>query len=171
MFMGGRQMAEFKELVEQYKKRSKDQLIDQVALGLTCAESVTEDVGLLTDNGVLREALSTAGTVLPFAVIAVTEEMKVIFGKKDQKTMLKDSAYRMVKTGAALTVGAAAATVAGPVGAVGAAMGTRAFLDRYKSRGLTAVRLKDRITRLKALQERNRKRLELSLKPEDALYE
>ena len=164
-------MAEFKELVEKYKKRSKDQLIDQVALGLTCAETVTEDIGLLSDNGFLRDTLSTAGSVLPFAVIAVTEEMKVIFGKKDQKTMLKDSAYRMAKTGAALTVGAAAATVAGPFGALGAAMGTRAFLDRYKSRGLTAVRLKDRVERLKALQERNQKRLELGLKPEDALYE
>ena len=61
--------------------------------------------------------------------------------------------------------------MAGPFGALGAAMGTHAFLDRYKSRGLTAVRLKDRVERLKALQERNQKRLELSLKPEDALYE
>ncbi len=166
-------MADFKELVEKYKKRSKDKLVDTVALGLTCAESVSEDVGLLTDNGLLRDALSTAGAVLPFAVIAVTEEMKVIFGKKDQVTMLKDSAYRMVKTGAALTAGAAAATVAGPIGAVGAAMGTRAFLDRYKSRGLTAVRLKDRIDRLKALEKLNQKRLEFdpSTKTEDILYE
>lgn len=167
-------MADFRELVEKYKKRSRDKLVDTVALGLSCAESVTEDVGLLTDNGLLRDALSSAGSVLPFAVIAVTEEMKVILGKKDQISMLKDSAYRMAKTGAALTIGAAAATVAGPIGAMGAAMGTHAFLDRYKSRGLTAVRLKDRVDRLKSLQKLNQKRLELDPsqpQPEDALYE
>ena len=167
-------MADFRELVEKYRKRSRDKLVDTVALGLSCAESVTEDVGLLTDNGLLRDALSSAGSVLPFAVIAVTEEMKVILGKKDQISMLKDSAYRMAKTGAALTIGAAAATVAGPIGAMGAAMGTHAFLDRYKSRGLTAVRLKDRVDRLKSLQKLNQKRLELNPsqpQPEDALYE
>ena len=101
-------MADFRELVEKYRKRSRDKLVDTVALGLSCAESVTEDVGLLTENGLLRDALSSAGSVLPFAVIAVTEEMKVILGKKDQISMLKDSAYRMAKTGAALTIGAAA---------------------------------------------------------------
>ena len=167
-------MADFRELVEKYKKRSRDKLVDTVALGLSCAESVTEDVGLLTDNGLLRDALSSAGSVLPFAVIAVTEEMKVVLGKKDQISMLKDSAYRMAKTGAALTIGAAAATVAGPIGAMGAAMGTHAFLDRYKSRGLTAVRLKDRVDRLKSLQKLNQKRLELDPsqpQPEDVLYE
>ena len=80
----------------------------------------------------------------------------------------------MAKTGAALTIGAAAATVAGPIGAMGAAMGTHAFLDRYKSRGLTAVRLKDRVDRLKALQKLNQKRLELDPaqpQAEDALYD
>ena len=57
---------------------------------------------------------------------------------------------------------------------MGAAMGTHAFLDRYKSRGLTAVRLKDRVDRLKSLQKLNQKRLELNSsqpQPEDALYE
>ncbi len=167
-------MADFRDLVDKYKKRSKDKLIDKVAVGLTYAESVTQDAGLLTDNGLLHDVLSsTAGTALPFAVIAVTEEMKVIFGKKDQKTMLKDSAYRMAKAGAAMTVGAAAATVAGPIGALGAAVGTHALLDRYKSRGLTAVRLKDRIERLKSLQKLNEKRLELPIRgpQEDKLYE
>ena len=153
-------MAEFKELVEKYKKRSKDQLIDQVALGLTCAETVTEDIGLLSDNGFLRDTLSTAGSVLPFAVIAVTEEMKVIFGKKDQKTMLKDSAYRMAKTGAALTAGAAATAIGGPLAGVSAAMGVRAFLDRYKSKSLTALRVKSRTERLRALRKLNAVRLE-----------
>ena len=59
-------------------------------------------------------------------------------------------------------------------GAMGAAMGTHAFLDRYKSRGLTAVRLKDRVDRLKALQKLNQKRLELDPaqpQAEDALYD
>ncbi len=167
-------MADFQELVTTYKKRSKDRLVDTVALGLSCAESVTEDAGLLADTGVLKDVLSTAGGVLPFAVIAVTEEMKVILGRKDQKTMFKDTAYRMAKSGAALTVGAAAAAVAGPLGGMGAALGTRAFLDGYKSRGLTAVRLKNRTERLRSLRRLNEKRLELRdrlVPAEEALYE
>jgi len=154
-------MPDFETLVRKYKKRSKDQLVDQVALGLTCAEQITADAGLLADNGVLQDTLDTVGTVLPFAVIAVTEEMQVILGKKNQRTSLTDAAFRMVKTGAALTAGAAAATMAGPVVGLGAAIGTRTFLDRYKSRTLTSVRLKHRVDRLRALNALNKNRLEL----------
>ena len=153
-------MADFQELVKKYKKRSKDNLVDQVTIGLSYAESITADAGLLTDNGVLQEFLDSAGVVLPFAVIAVTEEMKVILGKKPQKTGLGDAAYRMAKTGAALTAGAAATALGGPVAGVSAALGTRAFLDRFKSKSLTAVRLKNRIERLRALRELNAARLE-----------
>ena len=164
-------MAQFQELVEKYKKRSRDELVDQVSVGLTYAESVTKDLGVLTDSGLIKDTLSSIGTVLPFAVIAVTEEMKVIFGKKDQKTMFKDTAARMAKSGAALTAGAAAAAVAGPVGGLSAAIGTRVFLDHYKSKSLTAVRLRSRTERLRSLRKLNVKRLELTPAEDGCLYE
>ena len=166
-YRGVRPLADYETLVKKYKKRSKDNLVDKVALGLSCAENVTADAGLLTDTGLSQELLDTAGTVLPFAVIAVTEEMKVILGKKDQKTGLTDAAYRMVKTGAAMTAGAAAMTVGGPIAGVSAALGVRAFLDRYKSKALTSVRLKYRIDRLRALRQLNAARLEMGLSPEE----
>ena len=153
-------MADYQSLVKKYKKRCKDNLVDQVSLGLSCAESITADAGLLTDTGVMQEVLDTAGAVLPFAVIAVTEEMKVILGRKDQKTVLGDAAYRMAKTGAALTAGAAATAIGGPLAGVSAAMGVRAFLDRYKSKSLTALRVKSRTERLRALRRLNAVRLE-----------
>ncbi len=162
-------MADYQSLVKKYKKRSKDNLVDQVSIGLSCAESITADAGLLADNGVMQEILDTAGTVLPFAVIAVTEEMKVILGRKDQKTGLGDAAYRMAKTGAALTAGAAATAVGGPIAGVSAAVGVRAFLDRYKSKSLTAVRVKYRTERLRALRKLNAVRFELPLGEEKGM--
>ena len=69
-------MAEFKELVEKYKKRSKDQLIDTVSLGLTCAESDVDDaelnkptfrpdIKIRSDVGAFLEALHAALPSLP----------------------------------------------------------------------------------------------------------
>ncbi len=157
-------MADFDTLVKKYKKRRKDNLVDQVSIGLTYAENITADAGLLNDTGVLQEALETAGVVLPFAVIAVTEQLQVILGRKSQKTMLGDTVYRMAKTGAALATGAAATAVGGPIAGLSAAIGTRAFLDRYKSKSLTAVRIKARTERLRALRELNAIRLEAGIK-------
>ena len=134
--------------------------MDQVSLGLSYAESMTADAGLLADTGILQEMIDTAGGILPFAVIAVTEEMKVILKKKDQKTGLGDAAYRMAKTGAAMTAGAAATALGGPIAGVSAAIGIRAFLDKYKSKALTAVRVKSRTERLRALRKLNDTRLE-----------
>ena len=153
-------MADYASLVKKYKKRSKDNLMDQVSLGLSYAESMTADAGLLADTGILQEVIDTAGGILPFAVIAVTEEMKVILKKKDQKTGLGDAAYRMAKTGAAMTAGAAATALGGPIAGVSAAIGIRAFLDKYKSKALTAVRVKSRTERLRALRKLNDTRLE-----------
>ena len=102
-------MASYDELVKKYTKRRKDTLVDAVTTGLSYADNVAVEIGVLEDTGILTDALETASTVLPFAVIAITEQMKVVMGKKDGKTGLSDALFRMVKTGAALTVGAAAA--------------------------------------------------------------
>ena len=92
-------MPSFKEMVEKYKKRRHDTVVDAVTTGLSLADNVTVDLGLLEDTGVATEIAETVSNVLPFAVIAVTEQCKVLLGKKTGAAGAGDAAYRMVKTG------------------------------------------------------------------------
>lgn len=151
-------MPKYEELVARYKKRRHDTVVDAVTTGLSYADNVAVDLGLLQDTGVLTDVLETTATVLPFAVIAVTEQCKVIMGKKTQKDAAKDTVFRMVKTGTALGVGAAAALAAGPVLAIPAAIGARTLLDKYKSRNLTGMRIAQRTGRLRSLSKAIRER-------------
>ncbi|MBR1584590.1 MAG: hypothetical protein IJ662_03520, partial [Clostridia bacterium] len=101
-------MPAYEELVKKYTKRRKENLIDTVTAGLSYADNVAVDLGLMEDSGVI-DTLSVAA---PFAIIAVTEQMRVIMGKKTGKAGLSDAVQRMVKTGAAMSVGALAAAAA-----------------------------------------------------------
>ncbi len=141
-------MPEYHELLTKYTKRKKDTLLDTVAAGLSYADNVAVDLGLLEDIGML-DALTAAA---PFAVIAVTEQMKVIMGRKTGAAGFSDAIRRMVKTGAAMGVGALAGLAAGPIAAVPAAMGARVVLSRYKSRALLGMRVQERTERLRALR-------------------
>ena len=90
--------------------------------------------------------------MLPFAVIAVTEQCKVLLGKKTGAAGAGDAAYRMVKTGAAMGVGAAVtAAGAGAVVALPAAVSARVIMDRYRGYALMGHRVSLRTQRLKAL--------------------
>ncbi len=151
-------MAEFSALVEKYKHRKKDTLIDSVSAGLSYADNVAVSLGLIEDSGVM-DAVSVAA---PFAVIAVTEEMQVILGKKTGKAGFSDAVQRMVKTGAAMGVGAIAALAAGPVAAVPAAVGTRVLIKNYRSKALLSLRLKDRTARLRALRRHQEEKIRLT---------
>lgn len=149
-------MATYAELVNKYRKRRKENLIDTVTAGLAYADNVAVDLGLLEDNA-LMDTLTAAA---PFAIIAVTEQLRVIMGKKTGKAGLNDAARRMVKTGAAMGVGAlAAAVTAAPAAAIPAAMGTRALLAKYKSKSLLTLRVKERTGRLQALRMRREQRV------------
>ncbi len=141
-------MPDYHELVTKYTKRKKDTLMDTVAAGLSYADNVAVDLGMLEDIGML-DALTAAA---PFAVIAVTEQFKVIMGRKTGKAGFNDAVQRMLKTGAAMGVGALAGLAAGPIAAIPAAMGTRAFLSHYKSRALLGMRVQERTERLRALR-------------------
>ena len=145
-------MPSFKEMVEKYKKRRHDTVVDAVTTGLSLADNVTVDLGLLEDTGVATEIAETVSNVLPFAVIAVTEQCKVLLGKKTGAAGAGDAAYRMVKTGAAMGVGAAVtAAGAGAVGALPAAVSARVIMDRYRGHALMGHRVSLRTQRLKAL--------------------
>ena len=143
-------MPTYDELVKKYAKRRKETLVDSVTAGLSYADNVAVDLGLLEDSGVL-DAVTVAA---PFALIAVTEQLRVILGKKTGKAGFNDAVRRMVKTGAAMGVGALAAAAAGPVAAIPAAMGTRALLSQYRSKSLLGVRVQERTARLRAIRER-----------------
>ena len=145
-------MPSFKEMVEKYKKRRHDTVVDAVTTGLSLADNVTVDLGLLEDTGVATEIAETVSNVLPFAVIAVTEQCKVLLGKKTGAAGAGDAAYRMVKTGAAMGVGAAVtAAGAGAVVALPAAVSARGIMDRYRGYALMGHRVSLRTQRLKAL--------------------
>ena len=143
-------MPTYEELVQKYAKRRKETLVDSVTAGLSYADNVAVDLGLLEDTGILDVVTVAA----PFALIAVTEQMRVILGRKTGKAGFSDAVQRMVKTGAAMGVGALAAVAAGPIAAIPAAMGTRALLSQYRSKSMLGLRVKERTDRLRAIRER-----------------
>lgn len=147
-------MASYQELVSKYAKRRKENLVDTLTAGLSYADNVAVDLGLMEESGLL----DTLTTAAPFAVIAVTEQMRVILGRKTGKAGFSDAVQRMLKTGAAMGVGALAAAAAGPVAAVPAAMGTRALLAKYRSKNLLNLRVQERTGRLRALREARQRR-------------
>lgn len=147
-------MATYRELVEKYKKRQRDTLVDTITSALSYADNVVCDLGLIEDAGILSETLEAATGVFPFAIIAITEGYRVVIGKKKGKNALKDGAFRAVKTGAAMGAGAVAAAAAGTaLAAIPAVVLTRVAVDRYKSRALTQARLARRTERMKELKE------------------
>lgn len=147
-------MPTYRELVEKYKKRRRTDIVDAVTTGLSLADNVAVDLGVLEDTGLAGEMAETVAGVLPFAVIAVTEQCNVLLGKKTATAGASDATYRMIKTGAAMGAGAAAmAAGAGAMAALPVAVATRLILDKYRNRNLTGYRVSQRSQRLKALIE------------------
>ena len=146
-------MKTYEELVKEYRKRQHDTVVDTIATGLTYADEIAVDTGLLEETGVLTELTESVSGLLPFVVISVSEGSKVLLGRKPGVTGLKDGAYRMVKTGAAMGVGAAVSGLTGFWAAIPVTMGVRAIFDRYRSKALTGKRVEGRIKRLQELNK------------------
>jgi len=144
-------MKTYAEIVQEYRKRQRDTVIDVIATGLTYMDEIAVDTGLLEEAGLLAELSESVCGALPFAVIAATEGTKVLLGRKPGATGLADGAYRMVKTGAAMGVGSVVAGAAGFWAAIPVTMGVRALFDRYRSKALTGLRVQGRIARLQEL--------------------
>ena len=162
-------MKTYEELVKEYRKRQHDTVVDTIATGLTYADEIAVDTGLLEETGVLTELTESVSGLLPFVVISVSEGSKVLLGRKPGVTGLKDGAYRMVKTGAAMGVGAAVSGLTGFWAAIPVTMGVRAIFDRYRSKALTGKRVEGRIKRLQELNKfirRGLKEEETELLPE-----
>lgn len=144
-------MKTYAEMVAEYRKRQRDTVVDAIATGLTYMDEMAVDTGLLEETGLMAELTDSVCTALPFVLIAATEGTKVLLGRKPAATGVKDGAYRMLKTGAALGVGGAVASAAGFWAALPVTMGVRALFDRYRSKALTGRRVQGRISRLKEL--------------------
>ena len=106
-------MKTYEELVAEYRKRQHDTVVDTIATGLTYVDQIAVDTGILEETGILTELTQSVTGFLPFVIISATEGTKVLLGKKPGKTGLKDGAFRMAKSGAALGVGAAVSGLAG----------------------------------------------------------
>ena len=150
-------MKTYAEIVEEYRKRQHDTVVDTIAAGLTYADEIAVDTGLLEETGLLTELTESVTGILPFMIISVSEGSKVLLGRKPGKTALNDGAYRMVKTGAAMGVGAAVSGLTGFWAAIPVTMGVRALFDRYRSKALTGKRVEGRIRRLQELNRFIRK--------------
>lgn len=146
-------MKTYAEIVKEYRKRQRDTVIDTISAGLTYMDELAVDAGLLEEAGLLNEVGESVCGALPFAVIAASEGSKVLLGRKPGVTGLKDGAYRMAKTGAAMGVGSMVASAAGFWAAIPVTMGVRALFDRYRSKAMTGLRVQGRISRLKELNE------------------
>ena len=146
-------MKTYEELVQEYRKRQHDTVVDTISAGLTYVDKIAIDTGILEETGILTELTQSVSGILPFAIISATEGTKVLLGKKPGKTGLKDGAFRMVKSGAAMGVGAAVTGLAGFWAAIPVTMGVRALFDRYRSKTLTGHRVQGRIRRLEELNK------------------
>ena len=144
-------MKTWAEMVREYRKRQRDTVVDTIATGLTYMDEIAIDTGVLEETGILAELTGSVSGLLPFVIISASEGSKVLLGRKPGRTGLKDGAYRMAKTGAAMGVGAAVAGMTGFWAAIPVTMGVRALFDRYRSKALTGMRVQGRITRLKEL--------------------
>ena len=139
-------------MVQTYQNRSRATLTDGITTALSHLDEVSVSLGLMEDSGLLGELMGTLSLGLPFAVIAVTEQGKVVLRRKTQKAALQDGAYRMLKTGAGMAAGAAAmAAGATAIAAVPIAVTVRVMLDKYRGNALTAYRVRQRTQRLRAL--------------------
>ena len=149
-------MKTYEELVKEYRKRQHDTVVDTIASGLTYMDEIAVDTGILEETGILTELTQSVTGILPFAIISVTEGTKVLLGKKPGMTGLKDGAFRMAKSGAAMGIGAAVSGITGFWAAIPVTMGVRAMFDRYKSKSLTDHRVQGRIQRLAHMRRANR---------------
>ena len=146
-------MKNYQELLEGYRKRRHDTVVDALATGLTYMDNVAVESGLLEEAGLLTELSESVCGALPFVIIAAEEGTRIVLGRKPARTGASDGAFRMLKTGAALGVGSAVAAASGLWMAIPATMGVRALFDRYRSAALTGLRVQGRVDRLHTLNE------------------
>lgn len=159
-------MRSYEQMVSEFRKRKKDTLVDTLAAGVTCVDNLAAETGLLEAAGAASDMMENVCGAAPFVVIAATEGVKMVTHRKPVKTGVRDSVVRMVKSGAAMGVGAAVAAATTAWAAIPAAMGVRVLCDQHKSRALTSLRVQARCKRLRELNDHIRREERTEEKPE-----
>lgn len=145
----------YQELVQRYRDRKRDVSLDAVTTGASFVDNALVDMGILDSTEITAQALGVLSMALPLATIAITEGTRVLTGRKTSAAAGQDAIYRTVRTGLALGAGAIAAGAGlGAIPAIPVSIGVRVGLDRYRSRAMTGLRVRQRIVRLRALRER-----------------
>ena len=147
-------MATYAALRAKYVHRQREELIDTISAGLSRADELMVDLGFFEGLGDAAELLDSIFSALPFVLIIATEGTKVVLGKKPGVAATRNAAFRVVKTGAAMAVGAGVAVVAGSVAAIPAAVGTRLLLERAKVKGMLGRRVEKRIETMAFLRRK-----------------
>ncbi len=147
-------MATYASLKQKYEKRQRDTLIDTITTGLTYADEIAVDLGLIDGISDTATQLDTLFDALPFVMIIATEGSKVILGKKHPKAATKSAGFRAAKSGAAMAIGASVAALAGTIAAVPVAIGVRMLFDQYKSRATLGRRLQNRVDTLRFIRQK-----------------
>ncbi|MCL2320662.1 MAG: hypothetical protein FWC47_00995 [Oscillospiraceae bacterium] len=147
-------MSTYDELLERYKKRKNETLVDTITTGLTCADEVAVQLGLFDSFSIFTHVIDNVLDIIPFLIIVATEGSKVILGKKKVSKAVKDASYRSIKSGTAMAVGAGVTAIGGGILALPAAVSVRFFFDKYKSKAMLKRRLEDRITTMNYLREK-----------------
>ena len=147
-------MATYEALREKYRNRRREALVDTITVGLSCADEVLLDTGLLDGIGDSLGFLDGVFHALPFVFIAASEGVQVVLGKKAGAAAAKHTAFRATKSGIAMAVGAGVALAAGGWMAMPAAVAMHLVLERYKSKALLSRRLQGRIEALRFLQKK-----------------
>lgn len=137
-------MATYDMLREKYRKRQREAWIDTISVGLSCADEVMVDLGLLEQIGGAAEMLDSIFGALPFVFIVATEGTQVILGKKGGASAAKNAAFRAAKSSAAMAVGAGVAMAGGGLAAMPAAVAVHLLFERHKSKALLGRRLEKR---------------------------
>ncbi len=147
-------MATYEALREKYRKRQRDTIIDTLSVGLSCADEMMVDIGLLDGVSHSVELLDGVFDALPFVVILATEGTKVVLGKKSGAAATKHAAFRAAKTGAAMAVGAGVTMAAGGLAAMPAAIVVHRLFERHKSKVLLGRRMQGRIDAVRFLGQK-----------------
>jgi len=145
-------MRSYEEIKKGYQKRQRDTLIDSLATSLNYMDEICVEAGILDAAGIWDDLLGGACAALPFVLIAVTEQYKVILGRKPAKTGVVDAAFRMAKSGTAMGVGAVVAGTAGFAAAIPVSIGIRAAFDHYRVKAFTGKRVMMRTQRMRQMQ-------------------
>ncbi len=145
-------MATYEELRARYRKRQCDTLLDTITVGLSCADEMMLDLGLLDGVGDSLDMLNGVFGALPFLLIVAGEGSQVMLGKKAGAAAAKNAAFRAVKSGAAMAVGAGVAMAVGGIAAMPAAVAVHLLFERHKSRALLSRRMENRIEAVRFLQ-------------------